>query len=153
MKALVVFDSVYGNCEKIANAVGKACKAEVIRAGKAEASALGVFDMIIVGSPTHGGGPVESVKAFLGNIPAGSLKGKRAAAFDTSASIKSQSLFFRGFGKMLGHAAPRIAKGLEKKGATLAAEPEGFGVKGTKGPLGEGELERADKWAAELCKK
>ena len=52
---------------------------------------------------------------------------------------------------IFGFAAPRIANSLEKKGVTLLVPPAGFVVKGIKGPLREGELERAAGWAQETA--
>ena len=49
--------------------------------------------------------------------------------------------------KVFGKAARRIAYGLKNKGGTLIAPPEGFIVIGLQGPLEEGALERATKWA------
>jgi len=37
-----------------------------------------------------------------------------------------------------------------KKGGRLVAEPEGFIVENKEGPLKQGELERANKWAKQL---
>ena len=37
-----------------------------------------------------------------------------------------------------------------KKAAYVVAEPEGFIVENKEGPLKEGELERATKWASQL---
>ena len=59
MKALIVYDSVYGNTEKIARAVGEAItpsgEVEVLRAGEANPSELASVDLLIVGSPVHRG--------------------------------------------------------------------------------------------------
>jgi hypothetical protein len=66
------------------------------------------------------------------------------ATFDTR--IKS------GWARIFGFAAGRMAKDLEKKGATLVGSPEPFYVEGTEGPLKEGELERASSWAREILK-
>ena len=35
---------------------------------------------------------------------------------------------------------------MEKRGTPLAAPPEGFFVKGSDGPLKDGEVERASAW-------
>ncbi len=50
-------------------------------------------------------------------------------------------------------AAGRISGNLKGKGGTLMAFPEGFFVKGTKGPLKEGELERAADWAKGILER
>jgi hypothetical protein len=68
-------------------------------------------------------------------------KGKRE-------DIKSPILRF--LVKTGGYAAKSIAKRLEKAGGKLAAPPEGFAVKGTEGPMKQGELERAAEWAKRL---
>lgn len=155
MKALVVFDSVYGNTEKIAKAIENAlfCEAKIARASEASPSSIGDFDIVIVGSPTHGGRPTEAIKNFLEKIPENALKNSGAASFDTRISPKGQNAFVRGLVNFFGYAAPHIAKALEKKGAKEIAAPEGFRVKGKEGPLEEGELKRAAEWAGRLCKK
>ncbi len=153
MKAVVVYDSVYGNCEKAAREIAKGCGAQAIRAGSAKAVSLETFDLLVVGSPTHGGKPMESVKKFLDGIPENCLKGKKAAGFDTHISKESKGMFLRGVSKVLGFAAPRISRELEEKGAKIAAEPAGFGVKGKEGPLEESELKKAGAWGAKLAKR
>ena len=155
MKALIVYDSVYGNTQKIAKAIGNAisCETKVLRAGEAEFSALGKFDILIAGSPTHAGRPTRAMKEFLEKIPANALENTSAASFDTRASMQGQGAFVRGIINFFGYASPNIAKTLQKKGANLIAAPEGFTVKGKEGPLENGELERAAEWAGKLCKK
>jgi len=143
MKALIVYDSVYGNTEKIARAIAEAItqpdEVKVLRAGEADPSELASIDLLIVGSPTHGGRPMPAVQEFLNKVTQPSLEGINVAAFDTRIQTKLVGVF--------GYAAGRIANNLKKKGGTLIASPEGFFVKGREGPLKEGELERAAGWA------
>jgi flavodoxin I len=129
MKALVVYDSTYGNTEKIAQAIGEAIGGQMLRVGQVNPSDLKGFDLVIVGSPTHGGRPTPEIQGLLKRSPA--LKGVNVAAFDTRHVSKWTLLF--------GYAAPRIAQSLKRNGGTLLAPPEGFFVLGTKGPLKEGE--------------
>ena len=141
MKALIVYDSVYGNTEKIARAIAEAItpsgEVKVLRAGEANPSELESIDLLIVGSPTHGGRPTPAVQNLLNKVP--KLQGIKVAAFDTRIPTKLVRVF--------GYAAGRIANNLKKKGSTLIASPEGFFVTGGQGPLKEGELERAAGWA------
>ena len=141
MKALIVYDSVYGNTEKIARAIAEAItpsgEAKVLGAGEADPSELESTDLLIVGSPTHGGRPTPAVQNLLNKVL--KLQGIDVAAFDTRSQAKLARVF--------GNAAGRIARNLEKKDGNLIASPEGFFVTGTKGPLKEGELERAADWA------
>jgi len=143
MKAVVVYDSVYGNTDKIARAMAEAItpsgEAKALRAGEANPAELESLDLLIVGSPTHAGRPTPAVQDFLNKVTQQSLKGINVAAFDTRATAK--------FAKIFGYAAGRIAGKLKKKGGVLIASPEGFFVTGREGPLKEGELERAAAWA------
>ena len=146
MKTLIVYDSVHGNTEKIARAIGDAItgEVEVLRVGEVNPSELKTYDLLIVGAPTHGGRPTPPVRDWLDKVPALAFEGINVAAFDTRISVKWVRIF--------GYAAPRIAGKLKKKGGTLMGPPEGFFVEGTEGPLTEGELERAAGWAKEIVK-
>ena len=146
MKALIVYDSTYGNTEKIAKAIGAALTGEVkvLRAGEGNPAELNAFDLLVIGSPTYGGRPMPSVAELLNKIPESAIKGKNIAAFDTRIPTKLAKIF--------GYAADRIAKNLKEKGGNLVVPGEGFFVNGKEGPLKEGELERAASWAKELTK-
>jgi flavodoxin I len=141
MKALIVYDSVYGNTEKIARAIAEAItpsgEVKVLQAGEANPSELASIDLLIIGSPTHAGRPTPAIQDFLNKVP--ELQGINVAAFDTRIPTKLVKVF--------GYAAGRIAGNLKKKSGTLIASPVGFFVTGSKGPLKEGELERAAGWA------
>lgn len=146
MKALIVYDSVYGNTERIARAIAEAItpsnEVKVLRVGEANPAELKATELLIVGSPTHGGRPTPAVQALLNKVPELSLKGVKVAAFDTRITKKLVGMF--------GYAAGRIAGNLKKKGGNLIASPEGFFATGSKGPLKDGELERAAGWAKGL---
>jgi flavodoxin len=146
MKVLVVYDSVYGNTEQIARAIGGAITGDVrvIRAGEASPADLEGIDLLIVGAPTQGGRPSPTMQGFLKKVTEPDVKGMSVATFDTRISAKWVGIF--------GYAAGKIAKNLQKKGGNLVLNPEPFFVKGTKGPLNEGELERAAGWAQEVIK-
>jgi flavodoxin len=141
MQALVVYDSLYGNTEKIAKAIGGAITGEVkvLPVGQANPAELKSLDLLIVGSPTQGGRATKAMQAFLDKIPDTSLKGIKVAAFDTRYTSR--------FVKIFGYAAGRIADNLKGKGGNLVTPPEGFFVTGKEGPLKEGELERAAGWS------
>jgi flavodoxin len=149
MKALVIYDSVYGNTQKIAQAIGDGLTGEVkvVPVGDMNASELRSFDLIIVGSPVHGGRATPAIDAFLKQLPAHSLEGKGVAAFDTRFESEEQGIGLRILMSVIRYAAERIAKDLAKKGGRLVAEPEGFIVEQKEGPLKQGELERASQWA------
>jgi len=156
LKALIVYDSKFGNTEKIARAIGEAItplgEAKVVKVGDANPSELSSIDFLIVGSPTHGGGATRAIKEFLRKIPANALKNVGVAAFDTRFSAKDKGLGTRIVLGIFRYAAGRIATILEYKGGYLATEPEGFIVGDSEGPLKKGELERAATWAKEMTK-
>jgi len=141
MNALIVYDSTYGNTEKIAKAIGAVIggTVKVVRVSEADAAAVGKADLLVVASPTTGGRPTEAMLAFLNGLPAGSLKNVRVASVDTRLKAKWVKIF--------GYAAEKIAARLAKFGGAPAAPPEGFFVRGAKGPLLDQELERAAAWA------
>ena len=147
MKTLVVYDSVYGNTEQIAIAIGGAITddVKVLRAGEVNPSELEGVDLLIVGAPTQGGRPTPAMRGFLNEISKSVIKGVSVAAFDTRISAKWVGIF--------GYAAGKIASSLKKKGGNLILSPEGFFVEGVKGPLKEGETERAATWVKGIIKE
>ena len=155
MKALIVYDSMYGNTEKIAKSIGGAIAGDVkvLRIGEVNPSELESIDLLIVGSPTQGFRPTKSVQTFIESIPGNALKGIDVAAFDTRIPASDVGTGLRLLMKMGGYAAPRIADALKKKGGNLAVPPEGFFVKDKEGPLKEEELERAASWAERDCRE
>jgi len=144
MKVLVIYDSVYGNTEQIARAIGGAIANDVkiVHAREAEPSELQGIDLLIAGAPTQAGRPTQAMQDFLKRVSESDIKGMNIATFDTRLSAKWVGIF--------GYAAGRIAKNLKKKGGTLLLNPEPFFVAGTQGPLKDGELERAAVWAQEV---
>ncbi len=158
MKALIVYDSFFGNTEKIARAIGNAletgAEVDISRPGDLSAGQLQGVDLLVVGSPTRAFSLSEGTKAFLARIPAGGLQGVKAAAFDTRMlpeDVKNGVYTF--FAGLFGYAAAKIAKRLVKKGANLILPPEGFAVTGGEGPLKDSELERASAWGRSLLER
>ena len=153
MNSLVIYDSLYGNTEKIAREMGRVLGAvDVVSVGMVKMEQLKGVDLLVVGSPTQRLQMTRAMKAFLAKIPAGALEGVQVATFDTrlpERTIKKNAILAF-FVKMYGFAADPIAKGLAARGGCLAARPEGFFVEGMEGPLVAGELERAAEWARKL---
>jgi len=61
-------------------------------------------------------------------------------SFDTRFSAKDKGIGVRILLRVLGYAAGRIANRLERKGGHLAAEPEGFIVEDSEGPLNKNKF-------------
>lgn len=150
MKALVIFDSVFGNTEKIARAIGDALDPEVpvLPVGSATSGQLAGLEYLFVGSPTRGFKPTPAITSFLAGLPADCLKGVKAASFDTRIPLESiKNPLFRFIVKRGGYADLPIAAELVRLGANQPVPSAGFIVLESEGPLKDGELERAAEWA------
>lgn len=154
MKALVVYDSFFGNTEKVAQAVGAALggppDVEVHRVSEVKPEQVSGFSCLIVASPTRGFRASPLIQTFLNDIPADALRGVKVAAFDTRIALEEMPWFLRFIAKRAGYADKSIVAALTKKGGELVVPGEGFFVKESEGPLVEGELERAAEWARRL---
>lgn len=159
MNVLVLYDSVFGNTEKVARAIAEALIAglaegttvQLLQAGKVTPAQLEGRDLLVVGSPTRGFRPTDDLAALLERLAPKALQGGRVAAFDTRFKADEQkSVITRFVVKTGGYAAKRIADRLKKAGADLVVPPQGFYVADIEGPLNEGELERAAAWARSL---
>jgi len=154
MNALVIYDSVFGNTEKIALSIAAGLNTQAVPVSQANAGQLRGLDLLVVGSPTRGFRPTEGISKLLNGLPKNHLAGVRVAAFDTRIVLETiDSKALRFLVDKGGYAASTIAKMLAKKGGQLAAPGEGFYVTGEQGPLKDGELEHAAAWASGLTKK
>ncbi|MFA5056304.1 MAG: flavodoxin [Dehalococcoidia bacterium] len=162
MKAIVVYESMWGNTAAIARAIAEGIGpgARALSTTEATASVIADADLIVAGAPVMAfrlpsdkirqtladkedkKAPkppdlsAQSLRSWLAALPKG--KGK-AAAFDTQF-------------KWSPSATGAIMKGLARAGYQKAANPQKFIVKGTYGPLKDGEMERARAWGGELGK-
>jgi flavodoxin I len=156
MKSLVVYDSQYGNTQRVAQEIAdqlaQSGRAYAIQADEVQAGDLRGINLLVVGSPTRQLSATASIKHWLNILPEDNLKGVRAAAFDTRFTQekinKNKVLSF--FVRIFGYGAETIAAKLAKKGAEVITEPIGFYVADTKGPLLSDELMRAAAWASKL---
>jgi flavodoxin len=151
MSSLVIFDSTFGNTEKIARAIGEGTGANVVNAKDAGSADLSSVDLLIVGSPTLGGRATKPVQDFLNSILADGLKDKKVACFDTRLEEAVQGFGLKLVLKTFKYSAEKMGKILSTKGGSLKAT-EGFFVIGKEGPLKEGEIERAREWGKNLIR-
>lgn len=165
MKSVVVYESMFGNTERIAQAIAAGLReAGEVKLGTVDAlSPDEVRDatLLVAGGPTHAHGmarrnaheaiagersyrrygPVqpghESLRGWIERL---TVAPARAAVFDTR------------FNKPMlitGSAAKKIAARLERKGYSVI-EARSFFVETTGGPLAESESDRALEWGREL---
>jgi flavodoxin len=153
MKALVVYDTFFGNTEKVARAISDSLGAEstATRVTDARHEQLKGLGLLVVGSPTRAFRPSKPISEFLNGIARDALKGVKVAAFDTRGSeAELNKTKFGILVKVFGYAAKPIADKLVRRGGRLVVPPEGFIVEGTEGPMMDGELERAAAWAKRI---
>lgn len=164
MVVAVVYDSMFGNTHKIAEAIGRGLDrlgaVKVGESGDFTAEEIAAAEVLIVGSPTHLHGlPRTSTRAaavtkaaeddeldadhaavgaslreWLDELPKGNRR--ITAAFDTR--VKRPEL-------LTGSAAKGIARRLTARGYVEIVDPESFFVDGD-GPLLDGEEARAEAW-------
>ena len=141
MKVLVIYDTNYGNTKKIAKAIasklGKNTK--TVSVTDLKKKDLKSVDVLVAGCPVIAWSPTDKMSQFLASLKDNELKGIKAASFDTR-----MKLFF------YTDAAKKISKELIRAGAVIIATPQDFYVIKAKGPLRDGEMEKAAVWAANI---
>ncbi|AIC14611.1 flavodoxin family protein [Nitrososphaera viennensis] len=88
MKAIVLFDTLFGNTEKIAHSVTKGLQkagveAECVNIRAANVEKLHEYDLLALGAPTQYFTASKSMKDFLDRMVELDLKGRCSFAFDT----------------------------------------------------------------------
>ena len=130
-KAIVIYHTLFGNTEKIANALASGLRdqgieVDCIKIEDVQIETLMDYDLLAIGGPTHGFGMSKPMKKFVKNLEQKDLQNKSSFAFDT----KTGSRFW-------GSAAKGIEKMLRKFGTSIIRPRESAIVKGLKGPLDE----------------
>ena len=169
MRAVIVYESMFGNTHAIADAVGKGLEPmlEVVVVPLAEAGRerLGDADLLVVGGPTHFHGMSRTCTrkwaAATAQKPSNDLVLDRdahgpgvrdwltslghgdtkVAAFDTR---------FNGPAVLRGRASRVISRKLRQHGFEVVAKPESFFVN-LKNHLEPGEEARAQEWGKRLA--
>lgn len=162
MRALVVYETMWGNTEKVARAIAaelsRTMSVDVHDVDSAPDSADG-YDLVVVGGPTHAFSmtrpstrhtaveqnhaplsPQRGIREWLGTLEP-STADTHAATFDTRAQSP----------RLPGSAARAAKQELRSLGYDIAVKQKSFRVHGYEGPLVDGELDRAAQWARELA--
>jgi len=157
MKAVVVYESLWGNTAAVARAIAEGIGHEARAVSTAEATPdlVEEADLIVAGAPIQGFNlpndrmragikpdqdpppdlSAPTLRSWLEHLPAGH---GRSAAFDTKIRWSP------------GSAASVIDQELARAGYAPVAKSEHFIVHGQHGPLREGELDRARAWGGQL---
>lgn len=164
-RALVVYESMFGNTEHVAAALARGLQLEgldtgLVEVGSAPAELSVDLDLLVVGAPTHAFGlsrPSTRADAVRqGAAPERAQHGLRewieSVRFDAArppslAAFDTRVTKVRWIPKAAGPTAVRLA---HKRGLEAPAKPVGFLVEDLQGPLVEGEVERAVAWGRRL---
>jgi hypothetical protein len=172
MRALLLYETMFGDAGRVAEAVGSGLGAvwgpgsrvEVLEIGLAPTQVPMAVDLLVLGSPTHAfslprastrqdavqqtGRTVISARLGvrewlrLAAVPSG----QAAAAFDTRMQHPRTLV-------KLDHASRQTEHGLRRLGARLVAPAEHFHVMDVTGPLADGEIARAIAWGGALAQR
>ena len=148
-RAIIVYESVYGNTKEIAEAIaegiqtvqGTECR--VVKPGEIHTDEICDYDAILFGCPNHNQGPALNMTKFLERAAIVHVKGKIGAIFDT----------YTGGNK--GVALKKLKSIVEEKFPGIEFQGDGFSgkVEGRKGPLAETEFETARDFGKEIGSK
>ena len=166
MRAVVVYESMFGNthtvAERIAEGVGEIAETTVVSVHDATAELITGADLVVVGGPTHvhgmssersraGAADIaakdddldldpdaygEGLRDWFDALDDDAGSGRRAAAFDTR--VHASAL-------LTGQASKGIAKRLRRHGFDLVVDVESFFVDKAN-HLEPGEADRATEW-------
>jgi len=148
--SLVVYDSTFGNTEKIAQVIAHILHAKLLHIKDTTLKDLENISLLVFGSPVQGGRPTVSIDNFIKKIPPSFLNGVNIATFDTRFKISDQNLGLRLLMNVIQYAAEKMENALKIKGGISISEPQGFIVEKKEGPLKDGELEIAKQYALSL---
>jgi hypothetical protein len=160
VKAVVVYESLWGNTAAIARAIAEGIGQDAVALSTDEAtgSAIEGADLIVAGAPLLGFNlPTEAIRASIGNdrtVPTPDLAHPSMRSW--LESVPPGAGRCCGFETRIwwspGSAAKKASAGLRAKGYSAAGKDEKFVVTGKYGPLKDGEIERARQWGTQLAK-
>jgi flavodoxin len=153
MKGVIIYDSTNGNTRQVAEAItegltGSGINADLFHVKDVKKLHAAGYDFLAVGSPTKCGAASLAVKGFLGKIKQKEWKDKPFMTFDTEnpenieAEIKSHKNFCAG-DKLAGRLRDKRMKQMLPSLRSL--------VTGWKGPMEDGEIEKARNYGRKFA--
>ncbi|MCW2771487.1 MAG: hypothetical protein JWR27_2920 [Aeromicrobium sp.] len=163
MRALVVYESMFGNTAAVARAIAEgiqeAMPVDVREVADAPLDVVDQVDLLVAGGPTHAlsmSRPRTRAEAFAqggtsGKVDVGLREWiRRVPAGDHAASLVTFDTKMSRARRWPGSAAKSAAKAGRRHGVSVADAPKSFYVTDTAGPLVDGEIERATAWGRAL---
>ena len=148
MKGIVIFDTSHGNTRTIAETISETLKksgikVDVFYVKDVKKLSAKDYDFLVLGSPTRFGTMSFTVKGFLGKVKREEWMNKPFATFDTENPENIE--------RKEGSAGEKIAEKLREKHMNQLLPVLKAVVLGMKGPLQEGEIERAKEYAGRFA--
>ncbi|MFW9894501.1 MAG: flavodoxin family protein [Candidatus Thorarchaeota archaeon] len=148
MKILVVYDSKYGNTQKVAELIGEGIQTvegntvSVENVKEVNLEQDETLDLIVIGSPNQMGAHVSSVKKFIKKLANAPLKVKNFAVFDTY------------LGKDFEKATRKMEKQIAKFLPNMKEVSSSLSIKvgGMKGPIVDNEIPKIKEFSLKLTK-
>ena len=169
MRAVVVYESMYGNTHQVADAIGAGLKSafdvSVVPVSEVSAAVLADADLVVVGGPTHAHGmsraSTRKAAVEAADKPVGGLKVEPDAAgpglrewFDSLGHYEVKAAAFdtkmHGPAALTGRASRGVTRLLRAHGFDVVAEPESFLVT-KQDRLDPEETTRARDWGTKLA--
>jgi flavodoxin len=146
-KVIVAYESKYGNTKLVAQTIIEGMKEveglEVVLSELREVDfdEIPEYDAILIGSPSHWGGPTRGVRKFIDKLGKLRLEGKLFAVFDTC------------LGGDFEKAVKKMEKRISEKISGVKRIAPGLSIKvqGMKGPLIEGELSKCKDFGNKIA--
>lgn len=149
VKVIVVYDTKYGNtkhvAEKILEGLGEVEGIDTIIRDVKETDPKNAadYDAILIGSPTHFGGPVRGINKFIDKLGKLDLKAKWVAVFDTY------------LGEDFEKSVKKMERRISEKVPKLKQITSGLSIRvdGMKGPVTEGEFPKCKDFGKRIANK
>ncbi|MDH5376295.1 MAG: flavodoxin domain-containing protein [Candidatus Bathyarchaeota archaeon] len=146
-RVIVVYESKYGNTKRVAETIVEGMSEverieAVLKEPKhVEPTEVLDYDVILIGSPNHIGGPTRGIRKFIDKLGKIGLEGKPGAVFDTY------------MGGDFNKAVRKMEKRINEKVHGLKLITSGLSIKvgGTKGPIVEGELPKCKDFGKKIA--
>lgn len=147
-KIIIVYSSWFSNTRKVAETIGKSISQDkesdvlVKEIKEVDPKEVLDYDVILIGSPNHMGGPTRNVKKFIDELGKLELRDKTGAVFDTYVRENVH----------VNKAVRKMTKRINQKipGIKLIADGLSILVKGVRGPLAQGELDKCEEFGNKI---
>ncbi len=145
---MVVYDSWYGDTRRVAEEIARAVAHTtgvdpmVVEVGHAPIARMREYDLLVIGTPTHFGGPTRKIRTLVRDLAAAGPYAGALAIFDTC------------FAADVGMASGKVAELFRDVRPAGAPPPSRLSVivEATRGPIRPGELARAHAFGVEIAR-